>query len=76
MSDAGSAMSDYCLQDAMVRGKYSSYSRCPNLSAPHTLARDSIWGRYGVRLRMRRNPDPPCFHVPVISELSLFMVPS
>src|SRR6266446_400499 len=23
-------------------GKYSSYSRCPNFSAPHTLARDSI----------------------------------
>jgi|HubBroStandDraft_3_1064219.scaffolds.fasta_scaffold40387_2 hypothetical protein len=31
---------------------------------------------YGVRLSVRLKLVPPCFHVPVISELSLLMVPS
>src|SRR5580658_1863542 len=31
---------------------------------------------YGVRLSIRVKLVPPCFHVPVISELSLLMVPS
>ena len=31
---------------------------------------------YGVRLSIRVKLVPPCFHVPVISESSLLMVPS
>jgi hypothetical protein len=71
-------MSNHCFdaQDANVRGEYLSYSRCPNFLFLSHVSSQFYLGSYGVRLRMRFSPDPPCFHVPVISELPLFMVPS